>query len=56
MPAYSDMPFNYTNNDVAAKSVVIKTSGNEKVQVTVMLTELADSMTLPLCVIVNQKN
>jgi hypothetical protein len=38
------MPSNYTINDAGAKSV-IKTSGNKKMQVTVMLNELADSTT-----------
>jgi hypothetical protein len=40
---------NYTTDDAGAKPAVIKTFGNEKMQVTVMLTELADSMKLPPC-------
>jgi hypothetical protein len=38
---------NYTTNDADAKPAVIKTLGNEKMQMTVMLTDLADSMKLP---------
>jgi hypothetical protein len=43
MPVDFYMPPSYITNDVGAK-YVIKTSGNEKKQVTVMLTELGDSM------------
>jgi hypothetical protein len=50
-----DMPFNYTIDDTGVKSVRIKTSGNEKMRVTVMLMVLADSMKLPPYVILNQK-
>jgi hypothetical protein len=43
MPVYFGMPSNYTIDDVGAKYVV-KTSGSEKIQVIVMLTELEHSM------------
>jgi hypothetical protein len=41
------MPFTYIISDVGTKSVAIKTVGNEKMQVIVILTELVDSMKLP---------
>jgi hypothetical protein len=41
------MPSNYTVDGTGAKSVLIKTSGNEKMRVTVMLTVLADGIKLP---------
>jgi hypothetical protein len=40
------MPSNYTVDDKGVKSVLIKTSGNEKMQVTVMLKVLADGTIL----------
>jgi hypothetical protein len=45
------MASNYTINDAGAKSIFIKTSGYEKMQLTTMLTVLADSMKLPSRVI-----
>jgi hypothetical protein len=45
-PLYFDMPSNYTVGDKDVKSVLIKTSGNEKMRVTVMLTVLADGTKL----------
>jgi hypothetical protein len=36
------MPSNYKTDDVGAKPVVIKTLGNEKMQVTAILTELVE--------------
>jgi hypothetical protein len=53
-PVCFDMPSNYTVYDTDVKSVLIKTSGNEKMLVTVMLTVLADGTKL-LHVILNQK-
>jgi hypothetical protein len=50
------MPSSYAIDDVGAESVVIKSSGSEKMRATVMLTKLADSTKLPPCVIVYQKN
>jgi hypothetical protein len=38
------MPSNYSMGDVGAKSVVINILGIEKMQVTVVLTKMADSM------------
>jgi hypothetical protein len=49
------MPSNYTDDDTGAKSVLIKTSGNEKMQVTVMLKVLADGTKLPPHVALNRK-
>jgi hypothetical protein len=54
-PVYFDVPSNYTVDDKGVKSVLIKTSGNEKMRVTVMLTVLADGMKLPPYVILNRK-
>jgi hypothetical protein len=53
MTVYSDMPSSYTMDNVAAK-FVLKTSGNEKLQAILMLTELADSMILPPYVVINR--
>jgi hypothetical protein len=36
MPLYFNMPARYTIDGVGTKSVVIKSSGNEKMQVTVL--------------------
>jgi hypothetical protein len=55
-PVYFDMPPNYTVDDTGAKSVAVKTSGHEKVRVTVMLAVLADGSKLPPYVILNRKN
>jgi hypothetical protein len=55
MLAYFRMPFIYTVDDVSAKSVVLETSSSEKMQFTVMLTELAVSMKVPKYVILNHK-
>jgi hypothetical protein len=46
-PVHFDKPSNYAIDDSAAKSVVIKTSHTENMQVTVMLTELVDNIKLP---------
>jgi hypothetical protein len=54
-PLYFDMPSNYTVDDTGAKSLIIKTSGHEKMQVTVMLMALADETKLPPYVILNWK-
>jgi hypothetical protein len=49
------MQSNYTVSDVGSKSFVIKMRGSEKIQVTVMVTELAGSTELLPCVILNSK-
>jgi hypothetical protein len=54
-PVYFDMPSNYTVDDKGVKSILIKTSDNEKMRVTVMLTVLADGTKLPPYVILNRK-
>jgi hypothetical protein len=54
-PVYFDMSFNYTVDDIGAKSVLIKTLGNEKMQVTVMLMVLADGIKLLPYVMFNRK-
>jgi hypothetical protein len=51
MHLYFDMLSNYIVNDIGAKSVVIKTSGSKKMQVTVMLAVLADGSKLQPLVI-----
>jgi hypothetical protein len=56
MPLYLSMPSSYAIADVGAESVVIKSSGNEKMRATVMLLKLADSTKLPPSVMVYQKN
>jgi hypothetical protein len=47
MPVYVVMPSSYTVDDTGAKSVAIKTSGYEKMHVTLMLAVLADGSKLP---------
>jgi hypothetical protein len=47
------MPSSYAIDDVVAKSVVIKTSDSVKLYVTVILTELGDSINLPPYMILN---
>jgi hypothetical protein len=54
-PVYFDMSSNYTVDDKGVKSVLIKTSGNEKMGLTVMLTVLADGKKLPPYLIYNWK-
>jgi hypothetical protein len=44
MPVYLNMPSSYAIDDVGVNSVVIKESGTENMKVTVMLTQLADTM------------
>jgi hypothetical protein len=44
MPVYLNMPFSYTINNAEEKSAVIRTSGNENLGATAILTELAGSM------------
>jgi hypothetical protein len=41
------MPSSYTVDDTGVKSLLIKTSGSEKMRVTVMLMVLADETKLP---------
>jgi hypothetical protein len=54
IPVYFDMPSNYTV-DTGAKSAFIKTSGSEKMRLTIMLLVLADGTKLPPYVIPNRK-
>lgn len=44
MPVYFHTPYSYTIYNAGAISVAVKTSGLEIMKVTIMLTELADSM------------
>jgi hypothetical protein len=53
---YFDMPPNHAVDDTGAKSVAVKTSGHEKMRVTIMLAVLADGNKLPPYVILNRKN
>lgn len=55
-PVYFDMPSNTTVSDKGAKSVVCRTTGNEKLRVTVMLSVLADGTKLRPFVILRRKN
>jgi hypothetical protein len=50
------MPSNYTVDDSGAKSVAIKSSGYEKIRVTLMLVLLADGSKLPPYMTLNRKN
>jgi hypothetical protein len=43
---YLDIPSSYTDDNVGAKSVVMKKLGNEMMQEAVTVTELADSTQL----------
>jgi hypothetical protein len=52
---YSYTPSNYSIEDAGAKSVLIRTMGNVKMQVIVMLLELADSMEPSPYMTINQK-
>lgn len=52
---YFDMPSNTTVEEKGAKSVIVRTTGNEKVRVTVMLAVLADGRKLPPFVILKRK-
>jgi hypothetical protein len=49
------MPTNCTVDKTGVKSLLIKTSGNEKMRVTVMLMVLADDTKLPPHVILNRR-
>jgi hypothetical protein len=42
MPAYFNIPSSYITDDVGTKAVIIEISGNEKMQVTVIMTVVAD--------------
>ena len=53
---YFDMPTKVTVNAKGAKSVLVKTTGSEKMRVTVMLCALADGRKLPPFVILKRKN
>jgi hypothetical protein len=54
-PEYFDAPPNYST-DSRCKICCHKISGNEKMEVAVMLTEFACSMKLQLYMVLNQKN
>lgn len=54
-PIFFDMPRNYTVNVKGEKQVIIKTTGNEKKRITVMLCVTADGGKLPPYVILNRK-
>ncbi|KAK0153232.1 Pogo transposable element with KRAB domain [Merluccius polli] len=54
-PVYFDMPTSVTVNRKGEKSVLVKSTGNEKSRVTVMLTCLADGSKLPPHVILKRK-
>jgi hypothetical protein len=44
---YFGVSSNYTIIDICTDSVIIKTSGSEKMQITIILTELAVDMKVP---------
>lgn len=54
-PVYFDMPSSVTVNKKGAKSVIVKTTGNEKSRMTVMLCVLADGRKLPPYVVLRRK-
>lgn len=54
-PVYFDMPGATTVHSCGQKTVTIRTSGNEKLRVSVMLTALADGTKLPRFVILKRK-
>ena len=54
-PVYFDMPSNVTVNMKGAKSVLVKSTGNEKSCITVMLTVTADGQKLTPYVILKRK-
>lgn len=54
-PIFLDMPRNYTVNVKGEKQVIVKTTGNEKKRITVMLCVTADGGKLPPYVILNRK-
>lgn len=55
IPVYSNKPSPYAVCNIWAKSLVVKTSGDEKVQVTIMSVVFADDSKLPPYVILNHK-
>lgn len=54
-PVFFDMPTSVTVHKRGDKSVIVKSTGNEKSRVTVMLTCLADGTKLPPYVILKRK-
>lgn len=54
-PVYFDMTTNLTVEKKGAKSVTVKSTGNEKLRITVMLAVLADGNKLPPYVILRRK-
>jgi hypothetical protein len=55
IPVYFKVPSYYAVNDIRVKSLMIKTSGNEKMQVTTMSVVFADDRKLPSYLILNHK-
>jgi hypothetical protein len=55
-PVFFDMPANTTVDRKGSKSVLVKTTGHEKLRITVMLSVLADGKKLTLFVILRRKN
>uniref|UniRef100_A0A672FD58 DDE-1 domain-containing protein n=1 Tax=Salarias fasciatus TaxID=181472 RepID=A0A672FD58_SALFA len=54
-PVYFDMPSHVTVENKGKKSVLVKSTGNEKSRITVMLTCLADGTKLPPYVVLRRK-
>jgi hypothetical protein len=54
-PVFFDMPMNITVNKKGENSILLKTTGNEKSRITVMLCALADGKKLPPYVILKRK-
>ncbi|KAK0148143.1 Pogo transposable element with KRAB domain [Merluccius polli] len=52
---YFDMPTSVTVNKKGEKSVIVKSAGNEKSRITVMLVCLTDGNKLPPAVILKRK-
>jgi hypothetical protein len=55
-PMFFDMPANTTVDTKGSKSVLVKTTGHEKLRITVMLSVLADGRKLTPFVILRRKN
>jgi hypothetical protein len=55
-PVFFDMPANTTLDTKGSKSVLVKTTGHEKLKITVMLSVLADGRKLTPFVILRRKN
>jgi hypothetical protein len=55
-PVFFDMPANTTVDTNGSKSVLVKTTGHEKLRITMMLSVLADGRKLTPFVILRRKN